>query len=141
MSIEGKVGFFQLVLSLKFTPRDGSSSHARSPSRSPNAARIGIQGVSPQSGRKTFAHGTSRGLARPPSPPPPLPPARERGAEGGVRAASPRAYARGYDLAPQTGLLTDSGNRDDFVSDVLTQDARLVLSLTKVLVICIMIND
>jgi len=36
--------------------------------------------------RHNVAHGASRGLRPIPSPPSPLPPARERGAEGGVRA-------------------------------------------------------
>jgi hypothetical protein len=48
-----------------------------------------IYEVSPRSGRNNVAHGVSRGLTSLPSPPSPLPPARERGAEGGVRAFSP----------------------------------------------------
>ena len=56
-----------------------------------------VYGVSPDvSGRKSVAHGVSRGYANPPSPPSPLPPARERGAEGGVRTPSPKAGALGY---------------------------------------------
>jgi hypothetical protein len=43
--------------------------------------------------RHNVAHGASRGLRHLPSPPSPLPPARERGAEGGVRACEPRARA------------------------------------------------
>jgi hypothetical protein len=60
----------------------------------------------------------------PPSPPSPLPPARERGAEGGVRALSPRACALGYDLAPLTGLGNGRPQGGDFVSQLLTQDTR-----------------
>src|SRR5690349_4038090 len=45
--------------------------------------------VSPRRGRKIVAHGVSRGSAYTPSPPSLLPPARERGAEGGVRASAP----------------------------------------------------
>jgi len=64
-----------------------------------------VDEVSPSAdGRKNVAHGVSRGYANPPSPPSPLPPARERGAEGGVRALFPTAYAMGYDLTPLTGL-------------------------------------
>ena len=65
-----------------------------------------VEYASPRSGRKNVAHGVSRGSRRPPSPPAPLPLVRERGAEGGVRAVPPRAYALGYFLAPLTGLLT-----------------------------------
>jgi hypothetical protein len=84
-----------------------------------------VDEVSPDaSGRKKVAHGVSRGLGNgaPPSPPSPLPPARERGAEGGVRALSPRACALGYDLAPLPGLWNGRPQRDDFVSLLLTQD-------------------
>ena len=45
--------------------------------------------ISPRCGRHTVAHGVSRGSGCLPSPPSPLPPARERGAEGGVRAPYP----------------------------------------------------
>ena len=45
--------------------------------------------------RHNIAHGVSRGSRYHPSPPTPLPPARERGAEGGVRAFQPRARALG----------------------------------------------
>jgi hypothetical protein len=79
-----------------------------------------VDEVSPQSGRKKVAHGVSRGYGSPPSPPSPLPPARERGAEGGVRALSPRAGALGYDLAPLTGLWSGLPKREDFVSELLT---------------------
>jgi len=36
--------------------------------------------------------------------PVPSPAPRERGAEGGVRAIKPRAYALGYSMPPHTGL-------------------------------------
>ncbi len=55
-------------------------------------------------GRQNVAHGVSRGSAWAPSPPSPLPLARERGAEGGVRAVQPRAYALGHMMSPLTGL-------------------------------------
>ena len=42
-----------------------------------------------------FSQLPSPGLRHLPSPPSPLPPARERGAEGGVRAIEPRARALG----------------------------------------------
>jgi len=74
------------------------------------------------SGRKKVAHGVSRGSASPPSPLSPLPPARERGAEGRVRAPSPRAAALGYILAPLPGLWNDHAKREDIVSELLTQD-------------------
>ena len=76
-----------------------------------------VDEVSPSAdGRKRVAHGVSRGYANPPSPPSPLPPARERGAEGGVRAPSPRAGALGYDLTPLSGLWNGHPKREDFVS-------------------------
>jgi len=66
----------------------------------------------------------SRGYANPPSPASPLPPPRERGAEGGVRALTPRAGALGYDLAPLTGLGNSRPQGDDFVSEFLIQYMR-----------------
>jgi hypothetical protein len=74
------------------------------------------------SGRKRVAHGVSRGYANPPSPPSPLPPARERGAEGGVRAPSPRADALGYHLTPLPGLWNGYPKLEYFVSELLTQE-------------------
>jgi len=50
-----------------------------------------------------------------PLPLSPLPPARERGAEGGVRASSPRAGALGYDLTPLPELWNGDTKREDFV--------------------------
>jgi len=67
-----------------------------------------VKEVSPRSGRKNLAQGVSRGSGGPPSPPSPLPPARERGAEGGVRAIQPRACALGYYLPPLPGLPKDA---------------------------------
>jgi hypothetical protein len=82
-----------------------------------------VDEVSPDlSGRKRVAHGVSRGYANPPSPPSPLPPARERGAEGGVRAPCPRAGALGYHLTPLSGLWNGYPKLEDFVSGLLTQD-------------------
>ena len=62
-----------------------------------------VHEFSPRSGRHPLAHGVSRGSEPPPSPPSPLPPRRERGAEGGVRAALPRACALGYIIPPLRG--------------------------------------
>ena len=80
-----------------------------------------VEEVSPQSGRKNLAHGVSRGSVWPPSPPSPLPPARERGAEGGVRATFPTAYAMGRDLTPLTGLGRNRPHVADFINELLTQ--------------------
>ena len=86
-----------------------------------------VDEVSPDlSGRKRVAHGVSRGYTNPPSPPSPLPPARERGAEGGERASSPRADALGYDLTPLPGLWDAYPERENFVSELLTQDASVL---------------
>jgi hypothetical protein len=57
-----------------------------------------------------------------PMPPSPLPPAREGGAEGRVRAPSPKAAALGYDLTPLPGLRNGYPKREDFVRLLLTQD-------------------
>jgi hypothetical protein len=82
-----------------------------------------VDEVSPDvSGRKSVAHGVSRGYAKPPSPPSPLPPAREWGAEGGVRVPSPRADALGYDLTPLPGLWNGHPKWEDLVNELLTQD-------------------
>ena len=86
-----------------------------------------VEEVSPRSGRKNVAHGVSRGSASPPSPPSPLPPARERGAEGGVRAVQPRAHALGYYIPPLTGLRKGPPHEEDFVSELLTQDTSVAL--------------
>ena len=59
---------------------------------------------SPRSGRQRVAHGVSRGSREPALTPFPSPAPRERGAEGGVRASRPRAYALGHSLPPLTGL-------------------------------------
>jgi len=83
-----------------------------------------VEEVSPDvSGRKNVAHGVSRGSASPPLPPSPLPLGRERGAEGGVRAVHPRACALGYNLPPLTGLRKGRPHEEDFVSELLTQQA------------------
>jgi len=68
-------------------------------------------------GRQNVAHGVSRGYPNPPSPPAPLPRGRERGAEGGVRAVPPRAYALGYFLTPLTGLLSRGGIVSTYVAN------------------------
>ncbi len=98
--------------------------HRASPPRGPETAQSSdpagvvsqkfVDEVSPDlSGRKRVAHGVSRGYANPPSPPSPLPPARERGAEGGVRAPSPRARALGYNLTPLPGLCNGPTKEDE----------------------------
>jgi len=82
-----------------------------------------VNEVSPDlSGRNRVAHGVSRGSRSPPSPPSPLPLARARGLEGDVRAPSPRAAALGNDLTPLPGLWSGRAKRQDFVSELLTQD-------------------
>jgi len=88
-----------------------------------------IEEVSPRSGRKNLAHGVGWGSAGPPSPPPPLAPERERGAEGGVRASSPRAYALGYFLPPLTGLRKGCSHEEIFVNELPTGDTSLRLTL------------
>ena len=55
-------------------------------------------------GRQRVAHGASRGSREPTLTPVPSPVPRERGAEGGVRAIEPRAYALGYSMPTLTGL-------------------------------------
>src|SRR5271157_1017141 len=80
-----------------------------SPSDYPLVLRV-VETVSPRSGRQHVAHGVSRGWADATLTPSPLPPQRERGAEGGVRAIPPRAYALGYSMPPLTGL--QSHHRD-----------------------------
>ncbi|SPE22105.1 hypothetical protein SBA2_10045 [Acidobacteriia bacterium SbA2] len=88
-----------------------------------------LEEISRRSRRKSLAHGVSRGSMRSPSPPSPLPPERERGAEGGVRAIQPRAYALGYYLSPLTGL-REHGPRDvDFINELLIRDTSLRLRL------------
>ncbi|SPE30901.1 hypothetical protein SBA2_580006 [Acidobacteriia bacterium SbA2] len=54
--------------------------------------------------------------------PVPSPARRERGAEGGVRAIEPRAYALGYSLPPLTGLQKTAAHDNDSLNDLLTQD-------------------
>ncbi|HXW14959.1 MAG TPA: hypothetical protein VEN79_10655, partial [Terriglobia bacterium] len=50
------------------------------------------------------AHGASRGSGKRTLSPVPSPARRERGAEGGVRATFPRAFALGYHLPPLRGF-------------------------------------
>ena len=82
-----------------------------------------VREVSPSAdGRNNVAHGVSRGSSGPPSPPSPLPPARERGAEGGVRAHSPRACALGYSISPLPGLRKALRHQEDLLNELLIQD-------------------
>ena len=62
-----------------------------------------------------------REIAQSPSPPSPLPLKRERGAEGGVRAFQPRAYALGYSMAPLTGLRKTGSHAKDVLEELLTR--------------------
>src|SRR5450759_3352431 len=66
------------------------------------------------------------GLRMPPSPPSPLPPVRERGAEGGVRALFPTAYAMGYELTPLTGLRNRRKCGADFRNGLVKHDTNEV---------------
>jgi len=49
---------------------------------------------------------------------------RERGAEDGVRAVPPRAYALGYYLPPLTGLVLYRPLEQAFVNELLIQDTK-----------------
>ena len=63
-----------------------------------------VREFSPRSGRQRVAHSASRGSRDSTLTPIPSPAQRESGAEGGVRAIDPRAYALGYPLPPLMGL-------------------------------------
>jgi hypothetical protein len=51
--------------------------------------------------------------------PVPSPVLRERGAEGGVRAIQPRAYALGYSMPPLTGLSKTNPHSNCYCSSTI----------------------
>jgi hypothetical protein len=73
-----------------------------------------VEEFSPRSGRQPVAHGASRGSAGAPTPAP-SPAKRGRGAEGGVRAIQPRAFALGYSMPPLAGLRKNGRVRKTFL--------------------------
>ena len=58
---------------------------------------------------------------RRPLSPFPSPAPRERGAEGGMRAGRPRAYALGYSIPPLTGLQKTAEAETNFVNGLVSR--------------------